>query len=351
MFENEVNETVDEALGREPKLSAADHEPQPGDDDYEPDVYDLAPHFKLAHFEDDEDLEAGLVTAELARDAIEYAQEHWHDPDFTDEERYEAYGLVRMLNQAAAEEEDAIHQSTVEDLDSMEQLGYNTDVLAELTERYDGDLETALEVFEQVGPTHVHPDEADLGVAISGWQKEQRAIREAPSPARTAMTISAPLLPRELLELPRWLAWKYEHTERRPVTEVGDYEPARALVDAGEANGTAFLLEAEDPYTCVILSGAIRKGEIVDKIVPVVERLSTYMEADPTRRNLVLILKARLPDPVRIVSTPWGGSLLAFGSGWVPLSGGSPWVEVLGSVLKAQPRQRELDEIVRELRG
>jgi hypothetical protein len=82
-------------------------------------------------------------------------------------------------------------------------------------------------------------------------------------------------------------------------------------------------------------------------------RLSSYMATDPTRRDLLVFVKARVSEPMHVASTPWAGnygSFEAFDRGWVPLAN-SDSAYISATPLKIKAKQRELYEIVRELRG
>ena len=106
------------------------------------------------------------------------------------------------------------------------------------------------------------------------------------------------MIPEELLNLPQWLAWYYDHDGCKiPVGKSNDPETWRLY---SELKGTmrAFVITASDPYTGIDLDDCITSEGFTDKASEVLEQFRglAYAEASPSGTGIKLMTRGVKPE-------------------------------------------------------
>lgn len=125
----------------------------------------------------------------------------------------------------------------------------------------------------------------------------------------------------DLIRRRQWVAWRLEKRRgddpdakptKVPYSPVSDrmasstdpstwgsYDEARAVVDAGRADGVGYVFMAADPFFGIDLDGCRdpRTGEVAAWALEIVERFDTYTEPSPSGKGLHLIGRGEKPAP------------------------------------------------------
>ncbi len=163
-------------------------------------------------------------------------------------------------------------------------------------------------------------------------------------------------IPAELRDLDQWVCWRYEcgtkmlkiagTSRNAKSTNPETWRPFGESVAAHEARpgryaGVGFVFTKDDPYVGVDLDDVRdpETGVLTSRAVEIVSRLESYTEVSPSGTGVKLWVRARL-------SRAWKkpGVEVYPHARWFAVTGHS----LSGSPQTVEPRQEEVEEIIRE---
>lgn len=136
-------------------------------------------------------------------------------------------------------------------------------------------------------------------------------------------------IPEELRTLPRWVCFKFEPNEKKGKPDKVPYqanyqthrasstrsdtwasfEDARISVENGWADGLAFILTEDDPYTGVDFDDCVNGGHVHKDVQELVQQLDTYTEQSVSETGLHCIIRAELTiGRNKLPKASWGGA-------------------------------------------
>ncbi len=142
------------------------------------------------------------------------------------------------------------------------------------------------------------------------YTKEQTAQSER------LLTVKAESIPEELKVRPQWVVWKavgdksdkvpYSARTGRTASSTdlmtwNTFEEASEAYEKGEYAGLGFVFSSGDPYAGVDLDGCrdSRTGEIELWAAEIIDGLDSYTELSPSGEGVHIILKGKVPSPLK----------------------------------------------------
>lgn len=132
------------------------------------------------------------------------------------------------------------------------------------------------------------------------------------------LTVSSDGIPGELKARPQWVAWKYARSGEKWTKHPYDprnerkasstdlltwspFEEVFGAYESGEYSGVGFVFSSGDPYAGVDLDGCREPetSEIEPWAAKIIESLDSYAELSPSGRGVHVIVKGKVPTPIK----------------------------------------------------
>jgi hypothetical protein len=168
-------------------------------------------------------------------------------------------------------------------------------------------MQVVVGIGEHDGDTFVFVEGQPTGIPIDQVVRDETRPAKPPPP-------NVPAIPRELIERPQWVVWRYEYRDGRwtkmpyrpgrpkkrakagnPAT-WGTFELAWAAYEAGDFDGIGYEFSPDDPFFGGDIDHCLVDGEVQEWAIPFLDKLEgTYGEVSPSGTGIKFFGIGKLP--------------------------------------------------------